>query len=395
MVQEMGIKKIGFFLMPTQGWIGGINYYKNLFQAINEVHNSSVKVCVFLPCNITKEVLEMITIDSSNFVVIKTKMLQKNTIYYSLWRFFRKITNSDFMSLYLIWRYKINIVSHSNFTGIGKINTINWIPDFQHLHYPSLFSLKEKKFRNKLYTRLINKSSILLVSSEDACRDLKSSFIVNKNNCRVLKFVASLPKDYINFQIEDFERIKKLYDINGDFFYLPNQFWEHKNHSIVIEALSILLKNGRKINIICSGSIVDYRNPEFFKKILLLIEQLGCKSLFKILGIVPYSDVFILIKYSIAVINPSKFEGWSSTVEECKSMGKKMLLSDIKIHKEQMPDAAFFNVNSPEELANLLVEYSDLKESVDCQSDVHLIFNNKRRLKNYGETYLRYISEYP
>ncbi len=38
---------------------------------------------------------------------------------------------------------------------------------------------------------------------------------------------------------------------------------------------------------------------------------------------------------STALINPSQFEGWSTTVEEAKSLGVKMLLSDLEVHKEQ------------------------------------------------------------
>lgn len=49
-----------------------------------------------------------------------------------------------------------------------------------------------------------------------------------------------------------------------------------------------------------------------------------------------------LMKYSIAVINPSKSEGWSSTVEQAKSMGKLVLLSNLTVHKEQNPKRAFF-----------------------------------------------------
>ena len=41
--------------------------------------------------------------------------------------------------------------------------------------------------------------------------------------------------------------------------------------------------------------------------------------------------------HSIALINPSKFEGRSSTVEQGKSMGEKIILSTIPVHKEQKP----------------------------------------------------------
>ena len=60
------------------------------------------------------------------------------------------------------------------------------------------------------------------------------------------------------------------------------------------------------------------------------------------MGIVPYDDMMSLIYHSIAIINPSKFEGWSSSVEQAKSMGKKILLSDIDVHKEQNPNRGIF-----------------------------------------------------
>lgn len=48
------------------------------------------------------------------------------------------------------------------------------------------------------------------------------------------------------------------------------------------------------------------------------------------LGLVPRSDVIALMRYSISLINPSFFEGWSTTVEEAKSMGKQIILSEEK-----------------------------------------------------------------
>ena len=49
-----------------------------------------------------------------------------------------------------------------------------------------------------------------------------------------------------------------------------------------------------------------------------------------------------LIYYSLAVINPSYFEGWSSTVEQAKAYNKKVILSEIEVHKEQNPKYAYF-----------------------------------------------------
>ena len=62
-----------------------------------------------------------------------------------------------------------------------------------------------------------------------------------------------------------------------------------------------------------------------------------------------------LMYYSIAVINPSKSEGWSNTVEQAKAMGKKIILSDIKVHLEQRDsNCVFFQADNYMQLNNIL-----------------------------------------
>jgi hypothetical protein len=67
---------------------------------------------------------------------------------------------------------------------------------------------------------------------------------------------------------------------------------------------------------------------------------------------VSYNEVISLIYHSTLIINPSFFEGWSTTVEEAKLLNKKIILSDIKTHLEQNPDnAVYFDPKKPNELA--------------------------------------------
>ena len=73
------------------------------------------------------------------------------------------------------------------------------------------------------------------------------------------------------------------------------------------------------------------------------------------MGEIPYNDVLQLIKNSVAVINPSFFEGWSSTVEESKSINKLIILSNINVHLEQNPKhAIYFNPKNEIELASVM-----------------------------------------
>jgi glycosyltransferase involved in cell wall biosynthesis len=55
---------------------------------------------------------------------------------------------------------------------------------------------------------------------------------------------------------------------------------------------------------------------------------------------IPYHDVIGLMRLSAALLNPSLFEGWSTTVEEAKALKKYMILSDLRVHREQAGDSA-------------------------------------------------------
>ena len=97
-------------------------------------------------------------------------------------------------------------------------------------------------------------------------------------------------------------------------------------------------------------------------------------------------DVFGLINIAKAVINPSLFEGWSSTVEECKSVGKNMILSDINVHKEQHPNAFFFSKNSIEELKKILINYKDI-------SQYNNLASLEIRTRKYANSYQRIVRD--
>ncbi len=182
------------------------------------------------------------------------------------------------------------------------------------------------------------------------------------------------------------------YQLQSNYFYVPNQFWQHKNHMILLEAIRIAREKGSNVQIVCSGAMVDPRSPDHFSQFQQRAAEIGCGECLRVLGIIPYEDVFSLIRFSCAVVNPSKFEGWSSTVEECKSVSKLVLLSDLPVHREQLPQASFFDPNNPEELADLMIAtLSTCHKRPSTPDDMRI--DNQRRFAEYGARYLEIVAE--
>jgi glycosyltransferase involved in cell wall biosynthesis len=177
--------------------------------------------------------------------------------------------------------------------------------------------------------------------------------------------------------------------IDEPFFHIPNQLWAHKNHSVVIEALKILKAKGNCPLVISTGFTEDYRNPSYFPALLKDVEAYGLTDHIRFLGLIEYEQVATLMRKSVALINPSLFEGWSTTVEEAKSLGKKILLSDIPVHKEQSPGRGeFFPTNGPEKLAELITQSMNVYDD-SIEEEFYLNAEKKltERIVSFGRTY--------
>ena len=375
--------KVGFIGAVSKEWMGGLNYFNNLLFAIDSLNNKELQIFVFVGKKTDEDIKNMFR---KYATVIEDRIFDRKSLKWFLMKLEQKIFKTNFLLENILKKYDIQVLSHSSITKFKNIKTINWIPDFQHIHLPQMFSKKEIENRDKSFIQIIKESDVVVLSSFDALTDLKNFSSEYQNKARVLQFVSQPNSRYFELNENDKNNVLKKYDIKDDFFYMPNQFWKHKNHMTVFTAINELKKDGIQICVVCTGHLADYRNKTYIDEIKNFIKINNLEKNIKLLGLVEYEDVFALIKFSKAVINPSLFEGWSSTVEECKSVEKNMILSDLDVHKEQYPNATFFERNSVESLKNILKNYK--KENIDSN-----IESLEIRTKKFADTYVSICKE--
>jgi glycosyltransferase involved in cell wall biosynthesis len=370
--------KVAFIGSVSKVWMGGLNYYKNLLYAISTIKNQEIEVYVFVGKKTDVSIKNMF---KEYAIVIEDAMFDKKSFKWFIFKFEDRILKTNYLLSKLLKMYDIELLSHSGIFNINRVKTLNWIPDFQHLNLPSMFSNKELEFINKRYMDLISKSDAMVLSSFDALKDYKqfTKAPSHLNKVNVLQFVSQPDKDYFELDSVDEEKILKKYKLKNGFFYMPNQFWKHKNHFLVFEAVKLLVEEKKDICVVCTGHLEDYRNKDFVNELIKFIKTNKLENNIKLLGLVDYKDVFSLIKFSKAVINPSLFEGWSSTVEECKSVGKNMILSNLEVHIEQYPEAQFFRRDDVKSLKNVLDTYIEPDKNIvfdDLQTRTELFARN-------------------
>jgi len=287
----------------------------------------------------------------------------------------------------LLQRLRIDLLSHSEplrARGSGN-KALGWLPDFQFMHLPELWSPPELERLRRGCERICRDSDALVVSSHAALADLRRFAPWYDKPAQVLHFVSA-PVDAEG--LRSLESLQEQHGLPADYFHLPNQFWSHKNHGVVVDALALLKTEGRDATVVCTGNPTDPRRPGYVAELVERCRAAGVEDRFRVLGMVPYRDMQALMLHAHAVINPSRFEGWSTSVEEARTMGKNVLLSNIAVHREQAPPhAIYFGVDDPAELAAAMRATLDRPRlsapPVDWQQSY------ATRLRDFGTAYLR------
>ena len=232
--------------------------------------------------------------------------------------------------------------------------TIGWIPDFQHQHLPDLFSLDQRRGLNRRFRRLAERSRLVWMSSENAAADFRRTFPGQSGKVRVASFPSLLAYETPGGNCRE---VLVPYRLPEKFLLVVNQFWRHKNHRVVAEALGILKNGGLRISAVMAGLPADHRDREnsALSETLQALAKGKVWADCLVLGKIPRAEIEALLQRASVLVQPSRFEGWNTSVEDAKALGCPVILSDIAVHREQCPGAlGFFDCDSPQRLAEIL-----------------------------------------
>lgn len=346
--------RVAFPLVGGAAWTGGLNYLINLLAALREFAADEIEPLLFIESESEAErpALEAL----AGLYQLPPVVLESQVGPSRRWRrpLSRLLMQRDAGLEQALRTAGANLVfQHSAWFGFHfGMPTLTWIPDFQHRHLPHMFG-EAAYFKRELgYRGLARSATRLMLSSDDARQDCERFYAPAVGKCSVVRF-AVRTGDWA--EAAALAELRARHQLPERFFYLPNQFWKHKNHRLVIDAVAQLRTQGVAVTVVSSGNMQDGRDPAFPQSIVDHAQALGLSDQIRFLGLVPRDDIARLMQASLAVINPSLFEGWSTVVEEAKSLGVPLLLSDLRVHREQAPALGrFFDPQDVAALARLL-----------------------------------------
>lgn len=346
-------KRIGIFFSYNTNWIGGTYYWLNWVNALNTLPDAEKPEIVILSNRKDFRFVQ----SETGYPYLEHYLLKNDS---SLWY---KMLNV--LPLRLTGKRKfynsINLdvdalipcgMGMSDANPILDSKRINWFPDFQFAHLPEFYTPQTYVAAYQRAIAAAYLSNKLMLSSEDAARDFRRLFPDSKAKVYVQHFTVTHP----DFSMLDKDEVMRKHGINRPYFYSPNQYWAHKNHMVVIDAVAELVKRGYKnVLVLFSGKEWDDRNPDYVPSLKQQVKDLHLENNIRFLGFLDRKEQLLIMQYAEAVIQPSLFEGWSTVIEDARALNKFVIASDLDVNKEQLQtNVRFFGRCSAKALADAI-----------------------------------------
>jgi glycosyltransferase involved in cell wall biosynthesis len=373
-------KRIGICYTYSENWIGGTYYIENLIHALNCLQDSEKPQIILIANHYRDFEVAKKKLDYP-YITFQIGSGEKNKLFQFLNKVCRRFFNKTafeqrIRDLDAVFPYYKCLQQ-----SLAK-KKIYWIADFQEHFAPAFFNEETITAIRDDQLQIQSSSENLVLSSNDSLEHFKMLYPDHHVKTYVLPFAVTHP----DFRHLEIETLLKKFGLTKPYFICPNQFWKHKNQIIVLKAVNELKDKGLNITIAFTGKTQDYRNPAYFAGLEEYIQSNGLKGHIKFLGFIDRLEQLQLMNNSLAIIQPSLFEGWSTVVEDAKAMNKSLFVSNIAVHQEQLvhSSAVFFDPYNEKALATAMEQTLVQRSS----PGLYAVHNYQKYLQEFGRNFL-------
>lgn len=261
--------------------------------------------------------------------------------------------------------------------SLQRLNYITTIWDLAHRdtpEFPEVRNYSEYHRRERDYKNNLGKALIIITDSSMLSKIAAFRYGIDHNRFLAMPFSPSpliLEENEINM-----DEVLKKHDLKSGYFYYPAQFWAHKNHIRILEALQLLRSDGHFPTVVFSGK--DNGNKTYLED---YVRRHGLQEQVSFVGFVPAGDVSGLYRGALAVLIPTYFGPTNLPPLEAWLLGKPLIYSAHL--KEQAGDAALLvDPDSASDLSKAMIACTN--ESIRAD----LINRGRNQLKSVELTHI-------
>ncbi|MGV9003526.1 glycosyltransferase family 4 protein [Flavobacterium sp.] len=347
----MNRSRLGFIFNFNPKWTGGIVYMLNAVRILNFLEDKDKPIVVVFYNPSLKKYIDEISYPYLELIPHSFPTIYKGYIT----SFFK---NKNIFVDDLVIENKLDAIFPMHDYPVkskSKAKLVSWYADLQHMYYPQFFTKRKRIERNERIKLILKNSKDLVVSSQAVKDDFIKFFkIPSTLNIHIYHFVSIIE----GLPFVRYEEIRDKYQLVDNYYMISNQFHKHKNHKVVFEAIAQLKKKGVEVSIGITGRFPDEPDSAYMQELHDIINKNDLKKSIKFLGLIPRGDQLLLMKYSKAIIQPSLFEGWSTVIEDAKSLQVPVIAANLDVNIEQLQEkGTYFEPHNVEKLISILEKY--------------------------------------
>lgn len=205
---------------------------------------------------------------------------------------------------------------------LTRLNYIVTIWDVCHRDFPEFPEVRGNQFlkRELFVSSCLPSAYKVIVDSEQLSDLICHRYGLDKERIIAMPFS---PTPFLNAaNAGSVEQVLNLYKLEPGYLFYPAQFWAHKNHVRLLEAMALLAQEQVPVRLVFCGG--DYGNLAYVKKQAAL---LGVADNVAFIGFVPGEHVQALYRGARAVVMPTYFGPTNIPPLEAWAMGKPLIYS--------------------------------------------------------------------
>lgn len=361
--------------LPTSG--GGFSYYRTLLKAINEYdwdRELEIINIVFNANTLQQKILKK-----------RTLLIDKSYIYSARYLYFKILYNIVYRAGKLryktTWLHagaqiaKLRDANTEQLLAENRVDLVYYLKaEETSINYPfiathwdvghrSMYSFPEValhgnyEVREHYYTSVLNKAFLIICESESGAKELLQFYAINAAKVKVMPiFSGDVVRQHVSEDAQA-QTLQKYALETNRFFLYPAQFWAHKNHYNLLQALHLFIQEpgNESVKIVLCGS--DKGNLGYIKE---LVKQLNIDAQVVLPGYVPDRELCVLYKNATALVMPTFLGPTNIPLLEAAELHCPVLCADLEGHREILQQGAlYFNPASAVEIKDCMQTVKD------------------------------------
>jgi len=201
--------------------------------------------------------------------------------------------------------------------------------DLQPFDMPDNFSASKRTYLQRTIPRTVRRARRIITASEFVRHGVVERFGIDPDRVVVTPWGVGPPSSEVSLG-----EVQARYGLPRRWFVFPSFTWWHKDHALAVQAFAQVAAREHDVVLVLTGG----EGPAE-AAVLERIDALGLRHRVRRTGLIPRRDVLAIVRGSVAMIYPSRYEGFGLPVIEAMSLGAPVLAADATSLPEVLGDA--------------------------------------------------------